>query len=112
MADSKRSITAKLLYLEPQPSQGEEKPYYIAGTPICQRPQTNEVFLPTNTDVFDLRGIENSLNLDRNSFEYVRGLPKLEISTQEDVENYKKNVEEFLCQHLHASEVHAYHHVV
>ncbi|CAF1141663.1 unnamed protein product [Adineta ricciae] len=75
--------------------------------------RSNLVQAPTNILIHDLRGKENSVDLDTNAFEVLKYNGSIQAEFEDDSEEQKrcyKEMEELLEKHLGASRVIVYHH--
>ena len=107
-----KAVQANLLYMLPDSLHETTKPYYIAGIPPAGRKQSNETFVPKETEIINARWNERKFSIKENGFQWVNCPFKSAVESVDDCQKYMRYMEEFLKEHLNAEQVYAYEYVV
>ncbi|UJR17108.1 hypothetical protein I4U23_004004 [Adineta vaga] len=106
------TITGDINYLD---STIDGRPPWSIQLSIPTTMRTNFAHSPIYVPIHDLRGKENSVNLDTNALEIVNyngSIQKEFGDGSEEQKAYYKEIEEFLKKHLGATHVIIYHHSI
>ncbi|MCJ1369111.1 hypothetical protein MMC20_000319 [Loxospora ochrophaea] len=107
-----KAVQANLLYMLPDSLHETTKPYYIAGIPPAGRKQSNETFVPKETEIINARWNERKFSIKENGFQWVNCPFKSAVESVDDCQKYMRYMEEFLKEHLNAEQVYAYEYVI